>query len=141
VLAIRGKRAFVGAATARGVAAGMRLDGGCGCAGSSVMTLVCNAARQGDLAEVQRLVGQYPRGLNACINKWTPLMQASAPGHFEVVRWLVDRGADLDQRHETGQTALYEASEKGQTAVVRLLLRGGPTPPSRAMTKANGRLP
>jgi uncharacterized protein len=96
------------------------------------------AASRGDLAEVQRMVGQYPGLLHAYKHTWTALMQASACGHVEVARWLVDQGAALDQRHETGHTALYKASEKGQAAVVRLLLEWGADPTIQGCDK--GRL-
>jgi uncharacterized protein len=55
-------------------------------------------------------------------------MCAAEGGHLEVVRWLVDQGAALDERSKDGQTALYVASEEGRTPVVRLLLERGADP-------------
>jgi hypothetical protein len=87
---------------------------------------ISGAAEAGDLAEVQRLVGQDPRLLNARDHiERTPLMRASAEGHVEVVRWLVDRGAALDERTRFGWTALGLASSRGLTPVVRLLIEKG----------------
>jgi ankyrin repeat protein len=72
----------------------MRLDGGCGCAGSSAMEGIWRVAEAGDLAEVQRLVGQDPGLLDAkSDNGSTPLCWASWRGRVKVVRWLLDRGA------------------------------------------------
>ena len=46
-------------------------------------------------------------------------------GHTEVVELLLSKGADVDSRLDTGQTALLLASEKGQIATVEVLLRHG----------------
>jgi hypothetical protein len=81
---------------------GQPTDGGSGHAGSGAMHAAGWAARGGDLAEVQRLVRQDARLLNARdAFLRTPLMEASYEGHMEVVRWLVDQGAALnDPAHE-----------------------------------------
>jgi hypothetical protein len=68
---------------------GMRLDGGCGCAGSSAMVNTWEAAEEGHVGEVQRLVGHDPG-----------LLHASQHGHMGVVRQLVDHGADCPGRTE-----------------------------------------
>jgi ankyrin repeat protein len=98
---------------------------GCGWSGSTSMSDdICMAAERGDLAEVQRLVGEYwPRRLNAKGLGWyTPLEYASKEGHVEVVRWLLDRGAVI------GGSALNDASKGGHTPVVQLLLERGANP-------------
>jgi hypothetical protein len=87
------------------------------------------AAAGGDLARVQRLVGQEPRLLNAENGfKETPLLRASSRGHVRVVRWLVDQGAALDHQDSWGWTALSMAASKGHTRVVRLLMGKGADP-------------
>jgi uncharacterized protein len=91
------------------------------------------SAFQGNLAEVQLLLGQDPSLLNATLPSCaiTPLMWASSyssRGRMEVVRWLVDQGAALDMRDDQGQTALCRASGHGVTPVVRLLLERGADP-------------
>jgi ankyrin repeat protein len=60
---------------------------------------VCRAAGEGDLAEVERLVGQHPGLLKARAGRMgqTPLMWASSEGHVNVVRWLLDQGAALNE--------------------------------------------
>jgi ankyrin repeat protein len=89
---------------------------------------IIEAAREGDLSEVQRLVGQDAGLLNARseINRWTPLIVASVEGHVEVVRWLLDQNAAMHEGNVFGFTALFVASCNGHTAVVRLSWRGGP---------------
>jgi hypothetical protein len=107
----------------------MGLDGGCGCAGSSAVADIWAAAKAGDLAEVQQLVGQDPGLLNAGDgDDWTPLMHASPMGHMGVVRWLLDEGAAINERSSLGFTALWLTSTLGTPAVVRLLLERGADP-------------
>jgi ankyrin repeat protein len=52
-------------------------------------------------------------------------MHASCKGHLEVVRWLLDRGAAVNEQDQAGTTALMLASGEGRTPVVRLLLDKG----------------
>ena len=56
----------------------------------------------------------------------SPLLVASRGGHFEVVRLLIESGADLDKATKsTGFTSLLVASQKGHAEVVRLLIEAG----------------
>ena len=57
-----------------------------------------------------------------------------SPGHTDVARLLLDRGADPNMaRADNGAVALVYASKKGAVAVVRLLLERG-ADPSKAQT-------
>jgi uncharacterized protein len=91
---------------------------------------IWHAAAAGDLAEVKRLVRQEPGLLNAEYGDsgMTPLMLASEKGHLEVVRWLVDKGAALNEQQMFGGTALGMASYCGHPSVVKLLLDRGADP-------------
>jgi hypothetical protein len=62
------------------------------------LMLIWDAARRGDLAEVKRVLGQHPGLLDAGVGGMTLLMFASVGGHVDVVRWLVDKGAGLNER-------------------------------------------
>jgi ankyrin repeat protein len=88
---------------------------------------ISSAAFGGDLAEVQRLVGEDPGLLNARnlgLGR-TPLFFASMNDHVEVVRWLADRGATIDERDELGWAVLSFPCRDGHLSVVKLLLERG----------------
>jgi ankyrin repeat protein len=93
------------------------------------------AAREGDLGEIERLVGQ-DRGLLDVIEEasgWTPLILASWEGRVKVVRYLLDEGVEVNKPEGPagpvkGRTALYLAAERGCTSVVRLLVKRGADP-------------
>ena len=50
-------------------------------------------------------------------------MLASETGHIDVVRLLLENGADVDSHHNGGWTALMPASQNGHLEVVHLLLQ------------------
>jgi ankyrin repeat protein len=90
---------------------------------------IWRAAKAGDLAEVEALVGQNPGLLNAGDNlRMTPLMFASQRGHVGVVRWLVDQGAAINERDAMGCTPLYYACVYGHSPVVRVMVESGANP-------------
>jgi ankyrin repeat protein len=86
-------------------------------------------AEEGDLQGVVGLV-QEDAGLVDAENEEgkTPLIEACEGGHLEVVRWLLDRGADINHQGNGGCTTLYWASNTEHTPVVRLLLEKGADP-------------
>jgi ankyrin repeat protein len=87
---------------------------------------ICSAAREGRSGEVAWLVGHYPGLLNARDDGGkTPLIHASAGGHVELVRWLVEKGAAIHERDEDGKTPLIHASGGGHVELVRWLVEEG----------------
>jgi uncharacterized protein len=90
---------------------------------------IWEAAREGDVGEVERLVRHDPGLLNAeGFDRRTPLMLASWEGHVGVVRWLVDNGAAIHDRDAYGSTALRLACYHGRLDVTRLLFEKGADP-------------
>ena len=56
----------------------------------------------------------------------TPLMVAAERGHGEIVRVLLDAGAEIDAVHKaTGETALALAAKHGHLDVLRILVESG----------------
>jgi ankyrin repeat protein len=90
---------------------------------------IWHAVGEGDLAEMERLVGQDSGLLDATdgLNPVTPLMIASRRGHVGLVRWLLDKGAPVDKMCD-GKSALGLACYEGFAPVLRLLLERGADP-------------
>ena len=53
------------------------------------------------------------------------LHQAASEGHLEVVRLLVENGANVNARDENGRTPLFRAADEGHLDIVRLLVENG----------------
>ena len=82
------------------------------------------ATVDGDLRRM-RLLHFAGANINVRDNSDMPLFLAAGEGKLEVVRYLLDEGADANAREEFGNTALAEAAYYGHLAVVKeLLLRG-----------------
>ena len=64
------------------------------------------------------------------INGWAPLHMASARGHVDKAKLLIDAGADVNHRIEIDgeETPLMEAAQSGQADTVQLLLKHGADP-------------
>jgi hypothetical protein len=55
----------------------------------------------------------------------TPLIIAAGLGHIDIVRTLLQAGADANMKDEKGLTALAWALVKGHTDIVELLKKHG----------------
>lgn len=55
----------------------------------------------------------------------TPLAEASQEGHIDLVRHLIEAGANIHATSATGDTPLMYAAENGHTDVVQVLLEAG----------------
>ena len=68
----------------------------------------------------------------------TALMRAVAEKHPEVVRALIDRGADVRARSKGGFTALLFASQQGEVASAKMLLAAGADVNEKTPTNGTG---
>ena len=55
----------------------------------------------------------------------TPLMEASQEGHVSIVRYLIQKGANIHGVTSTGDSALTYACANGHTIIVDILLGCG----------------
>ena len=94
-------------------------------------------SKDGNVREVGRLLscGVNPNSLVEVKDfkyfargKELPLLCASANGHKEVIKMLLDRGADVNATHHFGATALHWATIKDHQEVVEMLLERGADP-------------
>ena len=99
---------------------------------------IWTAAHMGDLNRVTELLDQDPSlvNRNSEYNSYylgcgSPLKNAAAKGHFEIVKLLVKRGADLNLPEEgiaPQGHALYSAVYNGHQEIARFLLERGAYP-------------
>lgn len=57
-----------------------------------------------------------------------PLHSATAGRHLTIVRLLLEHGADVNARQNSGFVPLHNAAQNGQTAMIELLLAHGADP-------------
>jgi ankyrin repeat protein len=87
------------------------------------------AAETGNLGAVKHLVQEgadlEEQSTKASTLEWTPIMLAFKESHLAIAEELVCCGANVNHRAKLGTTLLLEASEKGDTAFVKLALIAG----------------
>jgi ankyrin repeat protein len=95
---------------------------------------IWTAAHLGDLARVRALLDEDPSLVNRVADYGStgaPLVKAAARGHMDVVRLLLERGADPNLREEgmaPHGRALYAAVYNRHVEIARLLLEHGAYP-------------
>jgi ankyrin repeat protein len=84
------------------------------------------ASYHGDLAEIADLFYRSIPNVNIKgNNNVTPLILASQQGKLDVVAFLLDRGARVNDVMTDGKTALLMACKNGHTEIVRILMAKG----------------
>lgn len=89
-----------------------------------------DAAKKGDLAEVERLL-DGGEDVNAADGIATALHWAALNGHAEVVDLLGKRGADIGAQSSMLGTPLHAAASRDHAAAIAALLTAGADPDSR----------
>jgi len=84
-----------------------------------------DAARQGDIETVNKLLDEGVAPDARDKTDETPLFSASLAGHGDVVAILVKHGAGIESRNDRGLTPLHGAAYSGSIQKVRLLVDSG----------------
>lgn len=87
-----------------------------------------NAASQGHLELVKKLI---EKGANPNLKDWngyTPLINAAFASQQKIVEYLLEHGAKPDIVPASGPTALIAAIQSGNAEIVTALLRAGANP-------------
>ena len=69
---------------------------------------------------------------------WTPLMSAAENDHPEMVKWLIDNGANVNAGMRSKWTALHSAALNGNFECLKLLLENGGDKSSNALNRRFG---
>ncbi len=88
-------------------------------AGESALML---AALKGELTGAELLLG---RGATVSLAGWSPIHYAATGPEPQLVKLLLDRGADIDAASPNGTTPLMMAAQYGSEESVKLLLQRG----------------
>jgi len=84
------------------------------------------AVESEDSSQVIDIVNKIPKSLNIKDEKgWYPLHLAAQTGHLEIIRFLVDQGADINARGPWGITPLRLALENNQRTTANYLSEKG----------------
>jgi ankyrin repeat protein len=78
--------------------------------------------------EAAQLLASHGADLRAAATNgsgYNALTGAVASGHTEVVKWLLENGADANYRYGAGYSPLLTAAANGHLAIVKLLLSHG----------------
>jgi ankyrin repeat protein len=85
-----------------------------------------DALTTGNLKVVQKYVTQEPAVVNNKIFAWSPIQMAANNGRLNVIKYLVEKGAEKDYQHPlTKMTALHLAAYDGFEDVVKYLAAPG----------------
>ena len=96
------------------------------------------ASYHGDLDKIADLFYKGIRNVNVKgDNNVTPLILASQEGKLEVVNFLLDKGASVNDVMTDGKTALLMACKNGHTEIVKRLMEKG----ANQSLKCNGKTP
>ena len=84
------------------------------------------ALGNGNTKVVKKYVEANPKLVNEKFFAWEPLQMAATKGQFETVKYLVEKGADLNYVHPASKnTAFHMAAFIGNTELMKYLASAG----------------
>ena len=81
---------------------------------------LCNAILKGDLASVKKFI-EYGAGVNEISNGATPLMFAARYNKVDIIKYLLEKGADKKIKDERGNTAMKYAENSKSIEALEFL--------------------
>ncbi len=85
-----------------------------------------DAIGKGDIKVVQKFVAKDPNVVNAKFFAWSPIQMAATKGQLEMVKYLKEKGADINYVHPvTKMTAFHLAAFDNYDQVVTYLAKSG----------------
>ena len=99
--------------------------------GSSDRTVLLTSAGKGNLSVVRYVLANVPKGHvdhktgSGSGLGLSALQQAAHCGHPEVIKLLLEHGADIHIRRSNGRTPLHEACLNGELEAAQALIDGG----------------
>ncbi|MFS0881818.1 ankyrin repeat domain-containing protein [Metabacillus niabensis] len=92
----------------------------------SLIKSIRNAIKQDDLNQVKQLLDKNDEILNTMTPFGTWLHMAAKKGHLEIVKFLIEKGIDIDARGGTfDASALNQAAGAGHLEIVEYLINAG----------------
>jgi len=93
--------------------------------GASMETIV-EAAKNGDLQTVETIISEDPSKLNATDeDNYSPLHWACMRAHWDVAKFLIDKGADLNVVGGDGGTQINWAVHHDNMEIIKLMVEKG----------------
>ena len=85
-----------------------------------------NASKQGNIEKLKTILSENPGLLDAEDSKgFTPVHSAVVGGKEDVVKFLIDKGADLNIRNKNGLTPVFTAIDRGRNNIAKVLIENG----------------
>lgn len=81
---------------------------------------LCNAILKGDIATIKKMI-EYGADVNEMSNGLTPLMFAARYNKIEILKFLVEKGADKQIKDERGNTAIKYAENSKSVEAIEFL--------------------
>ncbi|MGC4041335.1 MAG: ankyrin repeat domain-containing protein [Flavobacterium sp.] len=81
---------------------------------------LCNAILKGDIESVKKFI-EYGANINEMSNGLTPLMFAARYNKVEILKYLVEKGADKQIKDERGNTAMKYAENSKSVEAIEFL--------------------
>lgn len=84
------------------------------------------AVNEGKLPIVKKYIEGKKVDINATYFAWSPILMAASKGQFQILKYLVEHGADINYTHPiTKMNAFHHAAFDGRADIVKFLASKG----------------